>query len=292
MDCEAASERLPWLLNGTLEGREAEEVRGHIETCPRCRAEMDETRKAAAVFGAHLPAAAVIDLAWDRSPQDLDRGLADRHLASCPECREELDLARESRRLEQADAAEPIRRRTRVGWPAIALPATLAAGLAVGLWWDGARGTPAPVPADPPSGRIAALESEVDRLRTMVARLEAAASQASLPRVNLPLFEVLPASLERSGSEGEDNEIAVPAGATEIALLLSADVPQGTPATLTLRQAAGGEVWRGEDLVAGPPGGYVVVVPVSLVPDGRYVLTLRPRRGGATEYEVRVRRAG
>lgn len=291
MDCEAASERLPWLLNGTLEGREAEEVRRHLEACPRCREEMDETRTAAAVFGAHLPTAALIDLAWDRSPQGLDRALAQRHLESCSECREELDLARESRRLEQADA-EPAQRRPRVSWPAIALPATLAAGLAIGLWWDGARATPAPVAEGPPSGRIAALESEVDRLRTMVARLEAAASQASLPRVNLPLFEMLPASLVRSGSAGEDNEVLVPGGASEVALLLGADVPQGTPATLAIRQAAGGEVWRSDGLVAGPPGGYVVVVPVSLVPDGRYVLTLRPKRGGATEYSLRVRRAG
>jgi hypothetical protein len=252
---------------------------------------MEEARRAAAVFGAHLPTAAVIDLAWDRGPQGLDRGLAERHVESCPECREELDLARESRRLEQADA-EPAHRRPRVSWPAIALPATLAAGLAIGLWWDGARATPAPTPESPASGRIAALESEVDRLRTMVARLEAAASRASLPRVNLPLFEMLPASLVRSGSAGEDNEVLIPGGATEVALLLGADVPQGTPATLTLRQAAGGEVWRSDGLVAGPPGGYVVVVPVSLVPDGRYVLTLRPGRGGTTEYGVRVRRAG
>lgn len=289
MDCEAASERLPWLLNRTLESQEEEQVRRHLASCPRCRAEMDDTRRAAAVFGAHLPSAAIIDRAWDRANESLEPALVDRHLEACADCREELALARESRQLEAA-AAEPSPARRRAAWPVFALPATLAAGLVLGLWWDGGRG--GPVPSQPPPGpdRTAALESEVSRLRATVTSLEAAARQARLPKVNVPLFEILAASVMRGGA-ADGNDVAVPAGATEIALLLGTDAPAGTPATLAIRRRDAGEVWRGEGLVAVPPGGYVVVVPVELVPDGEYALTLKPQGAAASEFAVRVRRA-
>jgi predicted anti-sigma-YlaC factor YlaD len=37
MTCDQAIERLPWLLNGSLEPAEREEVQGHLTTCAACR---------------------------------------------------------------------------------------------------------------------------------------------------------------------------------------------------------------------------------------------------------------
>lgn len=279
MDCQGVSERLPWLLNGSLPPSERDAVRAHLTTCGRCAEELDETRQAGAVFGAHLAPAVVMDVAWDRPVTGVDRDLADAHLASCPECRDELDLARESRRLE---AEEPSERRR----PAMALilPAALAAGLFAGFFL-GTRRTPAVPSPDP---RVAELEAESARLRTLVGQLEAAARSVR-PRINVPLFELLPA-LVRRGSEPDAVEVAIPAGASEVALLLSAVSPAGTPASLVVSDASGREVWKTDGLVAVPPGGYVVTVPVEMLPEGAFALRLQPRGGTGSDYRIRVRR--
>ena len=288
MDCDATSERLPWLLNGSLEPEEAQQVRGHLAACAHCRAEMEETRSAAVVFGAHVPTAAILQLAWDRPLEGLEPALVRAHLDDCAECREELTLARESRRLESSQPEGGTRRRSRA-WP-LMLPATLAAGLVVGVWWGGRDREPPAAGSPSHPARIEALEREVSQLRTAAARLESAARQARAPRLNLPIFEVLPGRVLRGDGEGEA-QVVVPAGATDVALLLSTDVPAGTRAALSIEDNKGLEVWHGDGLVSGPPGGYVVTLPVELLPDGSYVLKVRPQRGAASIYRIRVRRA-
>lgn len=282
MACDAVSERLPWLLNGSLEGAEADEVRRHLATCARCRGEMEETRQAAAVFGAHLPPGVLMDLAWDRALSEEDAALARRHLDGCAECTEELALARESRALEAAP--ESTARRGGAWWPAVALPATLAAGLVLGMEWQSSRGTPAsPPPGD--GGRVARLETEVARLSGLVASLEQA---ARAPRLNLPLFELLPAARVR-GSARDAQDVVIPRGARDVVLLLGHDAPAGTRASLQVH-GPNGEKWGSDDLLSGPPGGYVVIVPVELLGDGTYVLTLTPQAGAPSSYAMRVRR--
>lgn len=288
MDCDAISERLPWLMAGGLEAAEAERVRAHLGGCPRCRAEMEETRRAADVFGAHLSTATLLDLAWDRPLDGLDPALAQRHLDSCADCDEELALLRESRRLESTPAAPvPEARRTR--WPLIALPASLAAGLVVGVW-SGQRLLTQPAPgSDADRLRASALETEVGRLRGTIESLQSQARRVELPRLNLPVFEVLPGSLVRRGASDDGNVVVLPAGATEVVLLLSADGPAEAPASLTIQDAAGREAWRGDGLRFGPPGGYVVAVPAAMLPEGAYLLTVRPARGAAIVYRIRIR---
>jgi hypothetical protein len=205
VSCQEVSERLPWLLNGSLEADEQQRVRRHLESCPACRRELGETRWAAAVFGAHLPPAVLVDLAWDRSPATFDPDLARRHLESCPACAEELALVRESRKAEAetegskttAPALRVVPRR-----PLVVRYAGLAASLTVafgaGVLWRGSQRTiepsPGPVPSPGPSrspgpgetpgpgagdperrrleGRVAELEGEVKRLQSGGAALE------------------------------------------------------------------------------------------------------------------------
>lgn len=289
MDCKDVDERLPWLLNGSLTTSEADEVRAHVAGCDRCRAELAETRGAYAVFGAHLPASAILDLAWDRPPDGVEAALARAHLEACRECGEELDLARESRRLEALPAPpnvtvapSPPARWTPLR---ILLPSALAAGLLAGFVLGARR----PVPSLPPDeGRIVRLERETERLRGLVASLESAARTAR-PRLNLPLFELMPA-LVRRGAADQATELTIPPASTEVALLLSVEGPPGTTASLRVTDAAGQEVWATDGLVSGPPGGYVVTLPVEMLPAGPYVMTLHPQAGAPVEYRVRVRR--
>jgi hypothetical protein len=150
MNCDDAIELLPWLLNGTLESAERDEVRRHLATCERCRAALDETRQAWTTFDQHLPAEALISLAYGEPPAGVDAAVAERHLASCPQCAAELELARMSRRLEEDEkialfpAALPLNpaaapKVDSLPWRAAAIAAGLTAIVASGGWFHELR---------------------------------------------------------------------------------------------------------------------------------------------------------
>jgi hypothetical protein len=294
MDCNEVDERLPWLLNGSLAEPEAAALRAHLAGCPGCQASLAEARRAAAVFGAHLPTAVVVDLAWDRPPQGLDSALVREHLDACADCREELEPARESRALESAAAAAdvtPLRAAIRPApsrWTGVrvVLPSALAAGLLIGFALGARRPTPV---APPDDGRVAALESETSRLRGLVAALESEV-RAVRPRINLPLFELLP-SLVRRGEGPEATAITIPPGATEVALLLGTEHPPGTGASIVITDAAGREIWKADGLVSGPPGGFVITVPAAMLPTGAATVRLVPKAGAPADYRIAVRRS-
>jgi hypothetical protein len=281
--CDEVVDRLPWLLNGSLEGEEREAVRAHVAACSACARHLEETRQAIAVFGAHLPPAALVDLAWERPVTGLPASLVERHLASCPRCADELALARESRALEAAgDVPRPAGRRRAVvrfaEWGG-----SLAAGLLLGLWWGGALErrplhSPSATVPTPPSERPLPRPEQEEELR----RLRA-------PEPNLPIFELLPSDhVERSG--GAAREVVVPSSARLVALLLTSEA-SAPSADLEIRSASGETVWSGSGLVPGPLGAYSIGVPAALLPDGRYELVLRPAGGRASRYEIHVRRS-
>lgn len=164
MDTERVKELLPWLLNGTLEGPERDEVLAALRTSEPLRRELAETREAGEIFGRHVPATDLVALAFGE-PTGLGRGRIDAHLAHCERCAEELAMARESRELSEAPepgaAAGPSagaeRRPGRLlaflrpsgspgdmaGWRVAALAAGVAAAVAFGGWiwsWQQAQG--------------------------------------------------------------------------------------------------------------------------------------------------------
>jgi anti-sigma factor RsiW len=192
--CDQVAELLPWYLNGTLDERDQREVRLHLEGCEPCRQALEETRLAGRIYGQHVPAEALVALAWGETPEGIDPDLLERHLESCPECAAELEMVRTSRRLEEDDRVALFPSRTTVPRTPAALPrwraAALAAGLAglvvVGGWvWTAGRArsldeqlarasrptstapqaptTAAPAGAD--RDRLAAMTAEVERLR-------------------------------------------------------------------------------------------------------------------------------
>src|SRR5579864_6170862 len=60
MDCDLAIELLPWLLNGTLETGEREEVLAHLRSCASCREALADTRTAWEIFDWHPETAALV----------------------------------------------------------------------------------------------------------------------------------------------------------------------------------------------------------------------------------------
>jgi len=113
LDCQAAAELLPWLVNGSLDGEELGKLHEHLGGCEACRRELADTGTAARIFSQHVPSLALAEYSQGLTPGDLDGTLIEAHVASCQSCREELELARSA--LQVVDlAAERAERRARV----------------------------------------------------------------------------------------------------------------------------------------------------------------------------------
>lgn len=162
MNHETAHELLPWLLNGTLDPGERDEVRAHLESCEACRRELDETRQAMNVFEQHLSTRDLVARAEGRDTE-LPAEAVEAHLESCPECAEELTLLTGSLQA-YGDALEPkpsppaSRPTVAAYWRHGAIAATVVALASLALWvatWQH-LGAPAPrMAAEPPAESVA-----------------------------------------------------------------------------------------------------------------------------------------
>lgn len=170
MDHTAVIERLPWLVNGTLDIDEEQRVREHLEACESCRTELQATREGFDVFDAHLPTEVLLSHAWGEDT-GWPRETVERHLASCPRCAEELEMVEEGR--ERLNAPSPFdpprdlpfpppRALTGNTWRYAALAATVLLVLGLGGWWNTWH-----------SGReeVARLAQERDDLRSQLEQL-------------------------------------------------------------------------------------------------------------------------
>ncbi|HEV7667832.1 MAG TPA: zf-HC2 domain-containing protein [Thermoanaerobaculia bacterium] len=145
MICDEVVQRLPWFLNGSLAPEEQSEIRAHLTDCAACRSALAETRIGYRIFSAHVPSEALVDYAWDRTPEGLDSGLVERHLEDCAECAAELELIRTSRRLAEEPEVALLRPKARPvtatapprfyrAWQATALAAALGGVVAFSAW--------------------------------------------------------------------------------------------------------------------------------------------------------------
>ena len=138
---------IPWLLNGTLDGDERRQVLEHLAGCAACKQDLADTRLAAEIFDQHPPAAALVALAWDETPEGIDPGFLAGHLEICASCAAELEMARMSRRFEEDGRIAPLVRRPKPaadtpvwrGWKAAALAASLAGAVAANGWFQASR---------------------------------------------------------------------------------------------------------------------------------------------------------
>ncbi|GMU66312.1 MAG: hypothetical protein AMXMBFR36_25860 [Acidobacteriota bacterium] len=281
MNHEEVVERLPWLLNATLEGEELARVERHLETCAACRAERLRTEEAGRLFGLHPDAAELAGIAFGADPE----GAAAVHLEVCAECREALALARAAAALEgepDAPAAAPPQRARRTGRLAAAAAAALAA---VALTWA--------VTATRQADRLeealreqtrarAALDRELAAAGTEAgrARARAEASERELARAvgarALPgVVELLPLGEVVRGASRSDPPTAAP-GAV---LLLLATAPRSPAEARAVLTAADG-------------GTVAIVEGLRLDAHGAYSLQLSSEGLAAGPLEIRLERAG
>ncbi|HEY2738601.1 MAG TPA: zf-HC2 domain-containing protein [Thermoanaerobaculia bacterium] len=327
MNCELTTEYFPWLLNGTLEDREAKEVRDHLAGCASCRQALTDTRRAWEIFDQHIPTATLVAYAADTAGEDLDGfdpAILEEHLATCAECAAELELVRMSRSLSEDEriailaprpprapaAAATVRPVSTAGnrWRRAAFAAGLAGVIALGGWYKSAerahtlasRMAMAPPPsvplqAPPPAQsaadaeRIASLQHQVEEMTKTVGELQAAQSQA---REQLAQVEKLG---ERQSAGGPQlnpwvGDVRMSADVVRGGSSSAKEVPAGSTATLLL--AADTTATGDRDVEISDAGGKTVWKGNGLraTPQGDYSLLLPKGWLPAGDYTIHLYR--
>ncbi|HEX3127959.1 MAG TPA: zf-HC2 domain-containing protein [Thermoanaerobaculia bacterium] len=323
MNCEQATELLPWYLNGTLDESERREVREHLAGCEGCRQALEDTRLAWTIYDQHIPSEALVALAWGESPEGYDPDVLERHLRSCPECAAELELVRTSRRLEEDGniALFPVagsRTVTRKpgAWRTAALAASLAGMVAASGWiWTAgqtrdlerrlaeARPAPtAPAPAAPQAPpqddaaarqKLAEMSAQVETLRKqtdeMREQLTQIADAGPRPQVNVWVDDLRPTSDVVRGGPGEVKEL--PAGTAAVAMLEPGHEETHKNHRIEVVDAAGKVVWKADELHRSSHDDFAVLLPA--LKAGSYTIRLSamegPKRVELESYAIRVR---
>lgn len=323
MNCETATELLPWYLNGTLDESERREVRGHLAGCEACRKALEDTRLAWTIYDQHIPSEALVALAWGESPDGYDPEVLERHLQSCPACAAELELVRTSRRLEEdgdvALFARPAPKLTppaRAPWRSAALAAGLAGVVAASGWiWTagqtrdleqqlaGARATPVPAatPSAPPedaaarerlaqmSAEVETLRRQTDEMREQLTKIADAGPSEPTARVNVWVGDLQPTGDVVRGGPGEVEEL--PAGLAAVAMLRPTHQENHKNHRIEVVDAAGKVVWKAEELHRSQDNDFTVLLPA--LKAGSYTIRLSamegPKRVELESYQFRVR---
>lgn len=244
----------------------------HARECSPCARVLARAQVARSDWwdGAGHPPVDVL-LKWDSNPRgDRVRELAHAHVASCESCRQDLeDLLGTPAAISSAITPLPRRR----VFPALSRGLAMAAGLvAVAavtlLLTRGGEAPPAvpgpPATSPPATGAMGAPPST-----------SGAPSPPTTPAAGRTAAPVTLASAER-GAEHGPTRLRIEEGVTQVPLTLPAFfIPDGTPVSIELRNAAGAIVSR-QELPAERalrPGG--VLLPVEGLADGAYRLVVR-----------------
>ncbi len=327
MNCDEAIEFLPWLLNGSLEAGERDEVRRHLATCESCRAALNDTREAWTIFSQHLPSEALVALAYGETSADIDPALAERHLASCPECAAELELARTSRHLENEKITpfpgprprQETARESR-SWRAAAMAAGLAGLVAASGWiyefqqvtdlqhlaqtLAPARQSPAPAPTAGPDEasrqKMASLEGDLKKsqetqkdLQGQLERLNGQlADLASRPRGGVPEPQIIGATVllppPQEVVRGQEKIVQAPKSNKATHLTLQTNADDKTSRKVEILDAGGHKLWS-EDGLPQINQEYQIDLPADFLKPGRYTIQLYTPSGSKAEaYTIQV----
>ena len=270
MTTERMHDRLPWYVNGTLEGEEFRTFQEHLETCDACRQEksvLETLRHELEKHGEDLlrdhPPPERLAALIEGSEEPLSGDEADavrRHLAICATCAEESSWLRG-----EAVAEAPA------GSAAIA-PRSGAPGI----------GSVSRMPARAPGA--------ASRMRPWLAAAAAVAAVSLIavvlvvrtPRTTVP--DLLPQYVHLEAKQRGPNGTMVPVPASKATVDVSLEPDFDTasfPLDLEIQASDGSVAFRRDGIAAkGLVEGFLLVnLPRGSLPDGDYVLRLTSKSG-------------
>jgi len=278
MDCTTVSELLPWLLNGTLDPEQRQDLDKHLAGCLSCRAGLGDVAESWELFASHPPPALLI--AWAVREKTVDEEDLAEHVAQCSACNEEVGLIQQSQSL---DAFVPPRTPDTIGaaalrwWRRAAIAATVVACASLGALVAsriGILGSPQLAERARTAQRqeLRATTAKLEALAAEVERLSRVADELSLPRANLPVLELLPDSFTLRG--GAAPLTAVPQSAAVTLILATRTEDVWERYRLRLLRADGSEIWRTDQLVRQSTDDFTLLLPTVTFEAGTLSLRL------------------
>jgi hypothetical protein len=302
MTCETSIELLPWLLNGTLEQPEKDQLVQHLAGCERCRTALAESRDTYRLFTTHVGSEDLVAYVWDQ-PATLAAEVIERHLAGCAPCAAEAELARMSRRLEEDANVVPfptrqVVKRPALVWRTAALAASVLLVVSATGWWQSAQTSrsltaqPEAVPTQDPetpdqSQAQEALTRLQDQLREYEKRqgelaesLETAQAAVGglkdqVARLSEPQDDTWIGNLQPGVYRGGEPEESL-SRHQAASLTLEAQGPD-TPRELTIVDPAGNTLWKSSNRLERDDLGFyptITLPPGYFKLPGRYTLQL------------------
>lgn len=272
MKCDSVIERLPWLLNGTLEMEESGSMREHLSGCAGCRAELERTGWVWEAHRSHLSPAVLVAHAEVRTVEEVSPSEIDAHLAVCDECTDSLRRLRSSHTALELDLAAraPQRAPLAGGWGRTALAASVAGLLGIAVWLGE--------------------ESRIHSLQDENALLSQRLSDFESPQLNVLVAELSPDEAMRGGTNTL-TELIVPATARSVTLLLLPSRKGAAEMNVTLIDPHGARIWSQPGLVPSDLGDFTLSLPASLLTEGRFTLELQAaaKPEVVERYSIRIR---
>jgi len=250
MNCPEVTERLPWLLNDTLPAAERAEVLLHLEECPDCRLQLQDSAAVLAAMDDHPASERLVEYVFGAGMEVPERVSIGRHVASCTRCSQEVDLLSQSHKQMPSQSMWNPRY---IGIAAI-LGITASAGILMNRIWQESR------------QREAVLATQVRSLEEQIGRM-------NRPSAVGVVVDLLPLDARQRAAAASPAAATAAAGA-ETNFLLNSRLPRTASGCSIRLFSDGRELWAASHATRGANGEFLVRIPAGFLQPGAHRLTV------------------
>ena len=260
MNQKQAIERLPWLLNGTLDEDEQQQVERWIADSPQVCEELENTRQIWQLQAVQPPAEDLVAYV-EGTLEDDDREWVETYLERSESGRQEVALLRQGRMLVEAVDGGEITMLPQK--PGAAVPRASATPLPQRNTWLTAVA----------AALVSAIGASLIWWQTMGSAGPETVGQVADGRLNVPIVEMLPNSSVLRGDGASDTGVSDPSVTDPsvtlkhdqdrvVLILVSEQDPGSVPLAIEARDTADAVFWSAQGLERDPRGEYTVSLTV------------------------------
>lgn len=250
MNCPEVTERLPWLLNDTLPAAERAAVLLHLEECPECRLQLQDSAGVLEAMDNHPASERLVEYVFGAGMEIPERVSIGRHVASCARCSQEVDLLSQSHK---QMPSQSIWKARYIGIAAI-LAITASLGMLLSRIWQESHQREAVLAA-----QVRSLEEQIDRM--------------SRPSAVGLVVDLLPLDARQRTASTMPATAAAGAG-TETTFLLNSRLPRTASGCAIRLSSESRELWAAPQVARGANGEFLVRVPAGFLQPGPHRLTV------------------